>query len=195
MFQINGEMPETILMDLYEEKTPHTTDNSANDATNGEEESEAEAYLLPSVAATKSFIIKNYPNDNYYCSICHRSFTDEKHAKLHSQIHGDTLNHHNMIHKHSNEKPFSCSTCGQSFRRKADMKRHIMAHTNEKLFSCLTCTRSFARKSTLNRHLVQHMTDKPFSCSICKKPFSRRYILNTHVKTFHEHYIYFFEKE
>jgi transcriptional repressor CTCF len=66
---------------------------------------------------------------------------------------------------HTDEKPFQCQYCEQTFRQKQLLKRHENIYHNpdyvattpkEKTHSCPTCNKAFRHKGNLVRHLVQH---------------------------------------
>ena len=47
------------------------------------------------------------------------------------------------------ERPFKCDTCPQSFNRNHDLKRHKRIHLAVKPFPCKHCDKSFSRKDAL----------------------------------------------
>ena len=49
----------------------------------------------------------------------------------------------------SNERPFRCDQCPQSFNRNHDLKRHKRIHLSVKPFPCNHCDKSFSRKDAL----------------------------------------------
>lgn len=58
-------------------------------------------------------------------------------------------------HPHStqtNERPFRCDVCPQSFNRNHDLKRHKRIHLSVKPYPCNHCEKSFSRKDALKRH-------------------------------------------
>lgn len=61
--------------------------------------------------------------------------------------------HHPMMFGHSQqpsqERPFKCDTCPQSFNRNHDLKRHKRIHLAVKPFPCTFCEKSFSRKDAL----------------------------------------------
>jgi hypothetical protein len=49
----------------------------------------------------------------------------------------------------TNDRPFKCDQCPQSFNRNHDLKRHKRIHLAVKPFPCLHCDKSFSRKDAL----------------------------------------------
>ncbi|KAI9224617.1 hypothetical protein BC828DRAFT_330704, partial [Blastocladiella britannica] len=54
-------------------------------------------------------------------------------------------------------KTHTCSTCGVSFARQHDMRRHARTHAAERgeldaSFACTICGRAFTRADALRRH-------------------------------------------
>lgn len=49
----------------------------------------------------------------------------------------------------SNDRPFRCDVCPQSFNRNHDLKRHKRIHLSVKPFPCGHCDKSFSRKDAL----------------------------------------------
>lgn len=49
----------------------------------------------------------------------------------------------------SNDRPFKCDQCPQSFNRNHDLKRHKRIHLAVKPFPCTHCDKSFSRKDAL----------------------------------------------
>ncbi|XP_077111777.1 uncharacterized protein LOC143767373 isoform X1 [Ranitomeya variabilis] len=80
------------------------------------------------------------------------------------------------------EQLFSCSECGECFKKKSDFFQHQRMHTGKKSLSCFECKKCFRLKSDLVRHIRCHTGEKPFSCSECGKCFSRKTNLATHQK-------------
>ncbi|KAL2819979.1 hypothetical protein BJX63DRAFT_333654 [Aspergillus granulosus] len=52
----------------------------------------------------------------------------------------------------SNDRPFKCDQCPQSFNRNHDLKRHRRIHLSVKPYPCSNCDKSFSRKDALKRH-------------------------------------------
>ncbi|KAG8557462.1 hypothetical protein GDO81_016640 [Engystomops pustulosus] len=54
---------------------------------------------------------------------------------------------------HSTQKAFQCTMCGDSFRTKGSLIRHIRRHTDERPYSCSKCGKSFRESGALSRHM------------------------------------------
>ncbi|KAK2626755.1 hypothetical protein QTJ16_003930 [Diplocarpon rosae] len=63
----------------------------------------------------------------------------------HQQFYG----HHSQGQPPTNDRPFKCDQCPQSFNRNHDLKRHKRIHLAVKPFPCGHCEKSFSRKDAL----------------------------------------------
>ncbi|RHZ68258.1 hypothetical protein Glove_296g19 [Diversispora epigaea] len=92
--------------------------------------------------------VLNNPNGNEYkCPKCNRLFS----RKFNMQSHLAT-------HDSERIRPFTCEypSCGLSFTRKHDLKRHIIGvHEDQKEFGCPYCDKTFARKDAFKRHTLK----------------------------------------
>ncbi|PBP26950.1 transcription factor Zn, C2H2 [Diplocarpon rosae] len=68
----------------------------------------------------------------------------------HQQFYG----HHSQGQPPTNDRPFKCDQCPQSFNRNHDLKRHKRIHLAVKPFPCGHCEKSFSRKDALKRHIL-----------------------------------------
>nr|XP_046264625.1 zinc finger protein 260-like [Scatophagus argus] len=83
---------------------------------------------------------------------------------------------------HSEGKRFSCSVCQKTFQRRADVASHLRTHTGEKPFSCSVCGKRFRQKNYLSEHMRVHSAEKCFSCSVCQRPFRWRSAVVVHMR-------------
>ncbi|KAL0963123.1 hypothetical protein UPYG_G00350040 [Umbra pygmaea] len=58
----------------------------------------------------------------------------------------------------------TCSTCGRSYSRAADMRRHQRSHTGERPYKCTHCERSFQYPFDLKRHQRKGTGSGPSPC-------------------------------
>ncbi|ODM88658.1 putative zinc finger protein [Orchesella cincta] len=98
----------------------------------------------------------------------------------------------------SNEPPFICVICGNTYPRKNSLMRHIHMHTGkagvdnfillvgEKSFSCTKCEKEFAFKYSLNKHLKTHSIWLPFKYEKCDASFRYQRDLDLHFKQMHD---------
>ena len=54
------------------------------------------------------------------------------------------------------QKPFACTTCGQSFAQRGNLTKHHRVHSGEKPFACDRCNARFGQSSSLTRHQQIH---------------------------------------
>uniref|UniRef100_H0UY05 Zinc finger protein 382 n=1 Tax=Cavia porcellus TaxID=10141 RepID=H0UY05_CAVPO len=90
-----------------------------------------------------------------------------------------------IMHQRSQteEKPFQCPYCGNSFRRKSYLTEHQRIHTGEKPYVCNQCGKAFRQKTALNLHEKTHIEGKPYLCLDCGKSFRQKATLTRHYKT------------
>lgn len=102
----------------------------------------------------------------YRCEVCPYASISARHLESHMLIHSD-------------EKPFQCQYCDQTFRQKQLLKRHENIYHNpdyvavmprEKNHNCPTCEKAFRHKGNLMRHMASHDTDKSDSIRVKGEP-------------------------
>ena len=81
---------------------------------------------------------------------------------------------------HTDLKPHVCSECNKRFLRKSDLKKHGLMHSGKKPYECEKCGRRFSQSSNMLTHLRRHMGIRPFECKICSRSFFRKVDLKRH---------------
>lgn len=111
----------------------------------------------------------------YVCQFCGKNFIKPFLFREHLRI-------------HTNEKPFECRQCKQTFRLKCTYQRHVLSHLDRKQrpFKCTFCTKSFLTKLFLTAHMAKHTGEKNFKCDICNIDFGYYNSLYDHKKNIHE---------
>ncbi len=81
------------------------------------------------------------------------------------------------------QRPFSCSQCGNTFKHKRSLMKHMRIHSGETPFSCCQCGNTFTSNENLKNHMLIHAGIKPFTCSQCGKSFTQKRQLNLLTRT------------
>ncbi|KAM3912731.1 uncharacterized protein RB166_018179 isoform 1-T2 [Leptodactylus fuscus] len=89
------------------------------------------------------------------------------------------LLHHSKSHQ---KKPLICCECGKQYSCKTEFDIHQRIHTGEKPFVCSDCGKGFRRKSHMLRHQRIHGDKEIYPCPECGKSFHRQDVLNQHRK-------------
>lgn len=80
-------------------------------------------------------------------------------------------------------KPYSCLTCGKSYRQISLLNLHRKRHTGEARYSCDMCGKVFTTSGNLKRHQLVHSGEKPYHCDFCDKAFSDPTAKMRHLET------------
>jgi KRAB domain-containing zinc finger protein len=93
----------------------------------------------------------------------------------------------NQLDENSEKSSLSCSSCGKTFSKPADLRRHVdTVHEKIRRFVCSIdgCGKSFGLKCTLQRHLMTHNScvekRKLVECGTCHKKLSTTGSLKHH---------------
>ncbi|KAM7367203.1 hypothetical protein PAMP_015120 [Pampus punctatissimus] len=92
----------------------------------------------------------------------------------------------NVPQSHSRQKALTCETCGKTFTRTSDVRRHQLTHTGERPFHCSQCDRTFQHSWDLAKHESKHHNVAiSFSCQLCRSSFTNLRALTVHHKKSH----------
>ena len=114
----------------------------------------------------------------YSCDVCNKKFIIRALWASHMKTHGA-----------SNEYPYSCSECGQTFRREEFLVLHksncnmLVKPPKKKtrIFKCFYCTKEFTDFKKQSLHTKRCGT----WCDLCSRYFSSRGALNRHIMSKH----------
>lgn len=141
-----------------------SSDNSHSD--NRSEVERTNYDLTKDFAASKSEIVNQYPH----------SIVTKWNEKL-----------------NRSQKLFVCKygNCDKEFTKSWNLVYHARIHTNEKPFNCTECLESFAQKGNLKRHMKTHSETalngrKKFQCKTCLKKYTTKFNLKVHRQTKHQ---------
>ncbi|KOS18515.1 Transcription factor IIIA [Escovopsis weberi] len=104
---------------------------------------------------------------------CDKDYIEDKHLKQHVK----------SVHK--NERRYACPRegCGKSFVTGTRLKRHQAVHEGADRFRCQACGQSFRKKETLNKHVrKEHMGQSAYPCPEpgCARGFDTKPALSRH---------------
>ena len=110
--------------------------------------------------------------DTSEISTCIENFVEQQ--QLHNK------NNYDLNLNPSNVRPYTCVTCGKSFKHSSCLTAHEKVHTDVKPYTCVTCEKSFKRSGDLTVHKRIHSNVKPYNCVMCEKSFKRSGDLTVH---------------
>ncbi|TQV99447.1 C2H2 transcription factor (TFIIIA) [Cordyceps javanica] len=109
---------------------------------------------------------------------CDKDYIEDKHLKQHVKA------------VHTNERKHVCQRegCGKSFVTGTRLKRHQAVHEGADRFRCPDCGQSFRKKETLHKHVLkEHKGESPYQCAEpgCDAKFESKGALKRHHQRIH----------
>lgn len=109
---------------------------------------------------------------------CDKDYIEDKHLKQHIKA------------VHTNERKHVCQRegCGKSFVTGTRLKRHQAVHDGADRFRCPDCGQSFRKKETLHKHVLKdHKGEAPHQCTEpgCNARFESKGALKRHHQKIH----------
>ncbi|KAJ2969004.1 hypothetical protein NQ176_g8895 [Zarea fungicola] len=109
---------------------------------------------------------------------CGKDYIEDKHLKQHIKA------------VHTNERKHVCQRegCGKSFVTGTRLKRHQAVHEGADRFRCQDCGQSFRKKETLHKHILkEHKGESPHQCDEhgCEAKFESKGALKRHHQRVH----------
>lgn len=96
--------------------------------------------VLTSYAGRLNHELRHRGQRNFACDMCDRKFYGKAELNTHKRM------------RHSDYRPFKCSSCNLSFKRLYTKQRHELTHTGEKPFTCRHCDAAYADYHTRKLH-------------------------------------------
>nr|XP_020469981.1 zinc finger protein 585A-like [Monopterus albus] len=141
---------------------------------------------------------QGHENELYYCSLCCKRFSKLSHYKRHIMVHSrresrcphcdsvflklTALKYH--LRTHTEERPYQCTCCIETFEEKEDLEQHRFKHRKfkqERPYSCTRCDYAFSTLLELTEHMSSHEGEQPLNCPICGRTFLNRNKLEKHL--------------
>ncbi|KAH9515669.1 hypothetical protein Btru_011693 [Bulinus truncatus] len=114
----------------------------------------------------------------YMCGVCCEEFTSRKAVETH------------MSTFHRAPKPLGCGTCGETFRVRNQLLKHIDSHTQEELSCnkvglcyCGECFEFFTTVTSLQIHTMSHREQAVFVCGSCGMQTQHRHVMVKHLES------------
>jgi uncharacterized Zn-finger protein len=110
--------------------------------------------------------VKSPVSQDFVCIICGSKFNRKDALDRHDkeQHYGSKVNFAYVEHVEDMEglSSVNCELCLKTFKRKSDLKRHILSIHSEapKKVTCNICGKTFSRNFTLNRHMKSTHTEQ-----------------------------------
>ncbi|XP_058465066.1 gastrula zinc finger protein XlCGF8.2DB-like isoform X1 [Malaya genurostris] len=119
----------------------------------------------------KKHMLTHSDAKSYVCDLCGEHFRFSSNLIMHKR------------RRHLHQKNFACSQCSKEFISKDELLNHSMCHSNERPFDCGICGNTFNRKSSLKFHQKhKHSVMAKIACQVCGRGFSQKVSLQNHLR-------------
>ncbi|XP_033479000.2 uncharacterized protein LOC117254716 [Epinephelus lanceolatus] len=141
---------------------------------------------------------QGHQDEQYYCSLCRKHFMKLSHYKRHVMVHNrrearcphcdsvflklTALKYH--LRTHTEERPYQCTCCIETFEEKEDLEQHCLKHRKfkrERPYSCTRCDAAFSALIELTDHMTSHEGEQPLNCPVCGRTFLNKTKLEKHL--------------
>uniref|UniRef100_A0A1B0D2D0 C2H2-type domain-containing protein n=1 Tax=Phlebotomus papatasi TaxID=29031 RepID=A0A1B0D2D0_PHLPP len=111
------------------------------------------------IKALQKHVIIHADELPFVCELCGKGFKDKRKLRTHIRL---------MHERYSQNRVLKCPQCGKGCRGETFLAMHQAIHNNEALFECAICSKKFKKKSQIKQHVLTHSKSrKMYSCQIC----------------------------
>lgn len=111
----------------------------------------------------------------YQCGICKRRVATPASLEAH-------MRRHEAARHSANPDTYICTTCGETFFNKRDLRKHVAIHGGNNPYVCPVCRKAFEKRKIQVQHILTHMNSPLYTCDVCGIKYSRRAALMCHRK-------------
>ncbi|CAH0403984.1 unnamed protein product [Chilo suppressalis] len=146
--------------------------------------------------------VSKYKTRPHSCEYCQKKFLHLETLQVHKKSHAgeelvlkcsfclDVMIDETALREHEathvGPRPYVCTICGRTYKKRETMVYHRKHHKPDKEFQCNVCSKSFNASCKLQRHLLSHRTDKfvlRYECPVCAHMFHTKYHVQMHLST------------
>ncbi|XP_021966719.2 gastrula zinc finger protein XlCGF26.1 [Folsomia candida] len=109
----------------------------------------------------------------FKCYFCPKDFVSWQYLTGHVRV-------------HTNEKPYSCAQCAETFKGTGLKHQHLrLHHTTRKRLQCPHCENTYLLRTNLETHITQSHDPDLVRCGLCKLSLPSRKKLENHIRAEH----------
>ncbi|XP_072948863.1 uncharacterized protein [Epargyreus clarus] len=157
----------------FSENLDHENCHSSSEEVQDAEPKPDKSITLPNVQTIKT--VKNKPkrkvNVKQKCNVCGQECKNPSRLAIH-------------MRKHSENRPFACSSCDKKYKDSVGLKRHIERNHNhlhrKRKYVCEHCGKRFYTQPDVKIHMRTHTGETPYACVNCPLKFAQIGALQRH---------------